>query len=281
MMEVDRCRDIRPHFVEVALGSVDSSAANRIRLHLSEGCPACASELERVLEAYFGIPLAFEPVLLPESAEADLRAAVAKVTQLTDDAAIVYSETNERRLLWTLVALCILSVVAAAWWGNKQVNAVAWAETAQRSAEQQARAMAADYRLVRERLVPAEALATLVADPSAIVVDLYDNGDRARARAVLDWPEKRALIIPPNQPAPPETTFVLWLRSGDSVTRIGPLQLDLDAGPSPHPFALPDTATPGITLELWATPDLEIEADTPTGNRLVTGTAPSPVPSIE
>jgi len=280
-MDVDRCRDIRPHFVDVALGTVGAGPANRVRLHLSEGCPACAAELEGVLEAYYGIPAAFGPVALPEGSAEALRAVAEKTPQLDPDPAIVYAETNERRLLWTLVFLMIAAVVAAAWWGQRKAEETAWAVDARRAAEAQSRTMAADYRAVRERLVPAEALASLVADPTSIVVDLYDDADLARARAVLDWPRKRALIVPPTQAPPPETTFVLWLRSGDVSTRIGPLVVDPEVGASPHPFALPDVPGPGVTLELYATPNAELDAESPTGDRLVAGSAPSPEPSIE
>jgi len=280
-MDVDRCRDIRPHFVAVALGTVEAGPANRVRLHLSEGCPACAAELETVLEAYYGLPLAFPPVPVPEGAAEALRAAAEETAQLEAEPAIVYAETNERRLLWTLLFLMIGAVVAAAWWGQRQVEDAEWAAQGRRAAEAQARSMAADYRMVRERLVPAEALASLVADPTSVVVDLFDNAGVARGRAVLDWPRERALLVPPAQPAPPDTTFVLWLRSGEALVRVGPLAVDPDVGPSPQPFALPELPGPGVVLELYASPNADVDAESPAGDVLVSGRGPSPEPGIE
>ena len=118
-MDVDRCRDIRPHFTALAVGSVSASAGHRIRLHLSEGCPACAVELEAVLEAYYGIGTAFGPTPLPDGCGEALRGAAVRTPQLDADPAVVYHEGNERRLLRTLVMLCLFAVVAAAWWGGR------------------------------------------------------------------------------------------------------------------------------------------------------------------
>jgi len=279
MMDVDRCRDIRPHFTALAVGSVSTSAGHRIRLHLSEGCPACAVELEAVLEAYYGVGTAFGPTPLSEGCGAALRAAAVRTPQLDADPAVVYHEGNERRLLRTLVMLCLLAVVAAAWWGGREMDKVEDAEQARRAAEGQARSMAADYRSLRERSVPAEAVASTVSDPTTIVVDFFDNADLARARALLDWPRRRMLFLPPKQPAPPDTTFVLWARSGATVVRVGAIDDGPEAGP--QPFGLPDVPGPGVDFELFATPDEAVDAATPTGNRLVVGRSPAPEPGID
>jgi hypothetical protein len=281
MMDVDRCRDIRPHFVELALGTIDASPSNRIRLHLSEGCPSCAVELEGILEAYYGLPAAMAPRELPDGSGDALRKAAQATPQLPPEPAVVYHEGNERRLLRTLTILAVLAVIAAAWWGWGKVTQIEWAERSQRAAEAQARSVTADYRSLRERLVMSEAVAELVADPTTIVIDLFDNADIARGRALLDWPHRRALLLPPKQPPPPGTTFVLWARSAESVVRIGPMIVDPKVGT--HPFALPDLGGPGFVLEVYATPESDVEsgAEAPIGNRLLSGAAPTPAPTIE
>ena len=281
MMESDRCRDIRPWLPEVALGTLDATEYERVYAHLGEGCTACAQELEALVVTFVGLPLAGEPVPLPEGAEARLREAARATKQSPPIPPIQYAKTHEARLLRVVVVLCMAAVASAGWWGYKQTDKVEWAQSAKQAAEAQSRSVAADYRRVRDRLVPAEALAGLVTDPTSIVVDLFDNADIARGRAVLDWPRKRALIVPPTQPPPPGTVFVLWIRSGDVLQRIGPLPTEAEDAGGPLPFVLPEVGGPGATLELYATPEDDVDAETPTGNRLVTGATPSPEPTLE
>ncbi len=122
-MELDRCRDLREHFVPFVVGNAPRSVELRLELHLAQGCAACASDIDDLQTAWYAIPLSMPPQPLLDGAPALLARNVGSRPQEMVEVPIVYPETNERRLLVTLVILFGVALFAAALWGRSQVGA--------------------------------------------------------------------------------------------------------------------------------------------------------------
>ena len=51
-MEIDRCRDLRPHLAAFVSEGGDPHLAARIRFHLEGGCASCATEIHELDAAF-------------------------------------------------------------------------------------------------------------------------------------------------------------------------------------------------------------------------------------
>jgi hypothetical protein len=171
-MEGDRCRDLQPSFPAYAAGLTDGLLNERIHLHLGDGCPACAIEIEELMEAFHAVPLglAVEP-FAAERAEALV--ALAKTQRQEEvETPILFPETNQLRLWMVLTALAAVAVVAAAIWGGAQAKeAERLRIEAARAAQQSGVAVDSSAEL-RAQLQGIARTLESAADPLAKVIDL-------------------------------------------------------------------------------------------------------------
>jgi anti-sigma factor RsiW len=150
-MEMDRCRDVQPFLPACAAGFAEPGEEMRVETHLAMGCAACAAELEQLYEAFHALPLAFAAPSLSEAAAERLAQSVGGREQETHEVPILFPETRERRLLWTLLACFVLALLAAAFWGRDMQRRLERAEREAMSAQQQTRSVVADYRKLDEK----------------------------------------------------------------------------------------------------------------------------------
>ena len=148
-MSGDRCRDLRPHFARYARGELDGVEALRVEQHLREGCPACAVELDQLVQAFASVGLAHGPAELPAGAAEALEAALGPQAGAADQ--IFFPPTNELKLLRVGVVLSWIAVAAVAWWGQGLQEQLDRFDRRASAAELRARQVVADYRAAVEQ----------------------------------------------------------------------------------------------------------------------------------
>ncbi len=243
-MEADRCRDLRPHFPAYALGLGETRDALRVQLHLGEGCAGCAAEVDRLMTAWFGLPLA-RPVaaLAPADIEALAEAAMA-APQEASDGVIVFPETNERRLLWALVICSFLMVAAVALWGQRKEQELEVLRADAQAAEDQTRSVVEEFRREEERSKSLRGLLDLVTHPSTTIVELAKDGGEMMGHLFVGWQSGRILLTVDNlPPAPAETVHVAWWGRGESWQSLGVLDARIVDGGGGRVFGLPEAAS--------------------------------------
>lgn len=121
-MEIDRCRDLREHLVPFVMGATERSVELRLELHLAQGCAACATEIQALQEAWYYLPLGLPPQPLLEGSAQLLSRNIGARPQEFVEVPIVYPDTDERRLLVTLLVLFGVALFAAALWARTQMG---------------------------------------------------------------------------------------------------------------------------------------------------------------
>jgi len=231
-MEIDRCRDLQADLSRYATGLGDERLSMRVQLHLAEGCAPCAVHLEELTVRFHLAALSGGPAAPPAELEEPLVAAASACEQERVEPLVLYPETSERALLWTLVGLSLVMVAAVAWWGSGQRS---------HSASLQSRALAME----RAASISVDQLGTLrsvvrrVTDPRLPVTDLRGSGpghEQVRARLVYDLERGelwlRLLALP--EPAA-EAVYVLWLGEPGEERLVGALHAQLvESGSTSH-----------------------------------------------
>jgi hypothetical protein len=231
-MEIDRCRDLQTELGRYATGLADERLSMRVQLHLAEGCAPCAGRLEELTVRFHLAALRGGPAAPPAELEESLLVAASGCEQEAIEPLVLYPETSERALLWTLVALSLLMVAAVAFWGSGQVS---------RSATLQSRALAME----RAASISVEQLGTLrsvvrrVTDPRLPVTDLSGSGagyEPVRARLVYDlgrgelWLRLHALPKPST-----DQVYALWLGEPGEEQLVGSLLAQIvESGSTSH-----------------------------------------------
>ena len=152
-MELDRCVDIKDDLPAFVTGDLDSNTTLRVQRHLGDACAACAVKIEELHAAFQRIPLAQVPVSLPEGSVDALVERIGNQPQQERDVPIVFRETNEGKLAWTLVLLAMAALIAVGFWGRSADRDLQAAEAATRAAQVQTRRVVDDYRNLDEKLV--------------------------------------------------------------------------------------------------------------------------------
>ena len=88
---------------------------------------------------------------LPEGSADALVARLSKQPQEEAETPIVFRESNEGRLAWTLVLLAMAALIAVGFWARNMDRQVQQANHAQRAAEVQTRRVVDDYRVLQQR----------------------------------------------------------------------------------------------------------------------------------
>ncbi|MEE2830640.1 MAG: hypothetical protein VX498_15740 [Myxococcota bacterium] len=150
-MELDRCEDLRSFYPAFVRGELDPSTTLRIQKHLGDVCASCAAEIEELHSAFQAIPLADGPVPLPEGSADALVARLSKQAQEEAETPIVFRESNEGRLAWTLVLLAMAALIAVGFWGRNMDRQLQQADDVRRASEVQTRKVVDDYRVLQQR----------------------------------------------------------------------------------------------------------------------------------
>jgi hypothetical protein len=152
-MELDRCVDLKEHLPAFVTGDLDPNMSLRVQRHLGDACAACAVKIEELHAAFQRIPLAHVPVSLPEGSVDALVERIGSQPQQERDVPIVFRETNEGKLAWTLVLLAMAALIAVGFWGRSADRDLQAAEAATHAAQVQTRRVVDRYRSLDEKLV--------------------------------------------------------------------------------------------------------------------------------
>ena len=256
-MELERCRDIAPHLRAYALGQVDEAQSMRVQLHLAEGCVACATSLEEMTVRFHMAALPEEPVDLAEDFSARVVAAASRVEQESPEPVVVYPQTPERALLWTLLALSFLMVSVVAFWGHRQGQALVSSQARADFMEQAATRSVNELRSVHSIVLG-------LGDPRSPIVDISAGSDgiesvQARIHHNHSSGELwlRVLNLPP---VDIDTAYVLWLGALGSEQLVGSLMPQVTSQGGSSQFDVPaDTPLPA-RLSLRQQSSASIEA---------------------
>jgi hypothetical protein len=150
-MELDRCGDIKHHLPAFVTGDLDPNTTLRVQRHLGDVCAACAVEIETLNAAFQRIPLAQAEIPLPEGAVDVLVRKIGGEPQQEREVPIVFRETNEGKLAWTLVLLAMAALIAVGFWARTVDRELKAAESATRAAEVQTRRVVDDYRSLDQK----------------------------------------------------------------------------------------------------------------------------------
>ena len=210
-MEADRCRDLQPSYAAYAAGLADTLLSERIRMHLGEGCPGCASEIEALMEAFHAVPLGLAVRPFPAAHAADLVTRAKATRQEEQETPILFPETDQLRLWKVLTALAAVAVVATVFWGRAQKES---AGAAADDVMQATVRLGDAQRLRQERDILAATLDS-AADPAATVLELI--GDTP-ARAFVDV-EGATLVLSMDPPRSLEADRLLtvWFAGEPAV----------------------------------------------------------------
>jgi len=152
-MELDRCVDIKDHLPAFVTGDLDPNTTLRVQRHLGDACGACAVKIEKLHAAFQRIPLAHPPVALPEGSVDALVERIGGQPQQTREVPIVFRETNEGKLAWSLVLFAMVALIAVGFWGRSVARDIQSARDATHAAQVQTRRVVEDYRKLDEKLV--------------------------------------------------------------------------------------------------------------------------------
>jgi hypothetical protein len=157
-MELDRCRDIEGYLPAFVTGDLSPSLTLRVQKHLGDTCASCAGRIERLNDAFQRLPLTVQPCPLPEGSLDLLVEKIGDQPQEQREEPIVFRETNEGRLAWTLVFLAMAALIAVGFWGRWTESEIESAHRAKEAADRQTRQVVENYRSLelRARALAAE-----------------------------------------------------------------------------------------------------------------------------
>jgi hypothetical protein len=256
-MELDRCSDITAYLNAYALGQVDETQSMRVQLHLAEGCVGCATRLEEMTVRFHLAALPEQPIDLPEAFSERVLAAASRVEQERPEPVIVYPQTPERALLWTLLALSLLMVSAVAFWGHRQEQALSSALARADFMEQ------ATTRTVNE-LRSVHSIVRRLGDPRSAIVDVSaGSGAFATVQARIHHNQVagelwlRVLSLPPTDT---ETSYALWLGEVGSEQLVGVLLPQVTSQGGSSQFEIPADGSFPARLSLRQQSSSSVEA---------------------
>ena len=221
-METDRCRDLREHLVAWMTGTASKQVELRVKLHLGEGCAACARELEALYEAFHAVPLGHPPQPLPEGSVPGLAGKIGACPQEVREVPIVYPETDGGRLAWVLVFLFGVALVAAALWGRHQVRELDQATSRVAFEEARTRQVSGDFHDLRERAGRVEAHLEALTDPRITSHDFPPGPGGARLRAFVGLEQGMLTLAMTDFPAPADgQRQLVWWHQGEAWILVG------------------------------------------------------------
>ena len=212
-MEGDRCRDLQPSFPAYAAGLTDGLLNERIHLHLGDGCPACAIEIEELMEAFHAVPLGLAVEPFPAE-RAEALVALARTQGQEDvETPILFPETNQLRLWIVLTVLAGAAVVAAAIWGRAQGLEVEGLTREATYAEHKTKTAVEHAELMSRQLDSIAGSLESAADPLARILDLKGG---MPGRAFLDVEGGRLVLsVDPLGPPGAGRLHHVWLVDSD------------------------------------------------------------------
>ncbi len=227
-MEMDRCRDLRPHYAAYAADATDKATAMRIQLHLGDGCASCAGEIEQLMETFHAVPLGLAPKAPPAGSRDSLLEELGRTPQEQHETPVLFPETNRMRLWKVLTALSTVALVAVAWWGNQQLDAIAALEA---EIDRAGMVNTVDTRSLERQVKQLKGTLSHAVTPRAEVIDL--RGKSSIARLFLDRAGGVATFSAESLGDPGKGKLHhLWLRDDDTVVLLGriPPQFSREGG---------------------------------------------------
>ncbi len=242
---MDRCRDLRPLYAAYAAEATSREDAMRIQLHLSDGCAACAVEIEQLMEAFHAVPLGFTPVEAPAGSRQRLLDEIARTPQEPRDVPVLFPEADRNRLWKVLAALSALAVAAMAWWGATTNKRVARLED---ELSRAGMVSSVDTRSLERQVGELRATISNLAVPTAWIVDLRGDAGDPQGRLFLDVPGGVATFAVTALGAPPEGQLHhLWLVEDDAARLLGRLPPAFSAQGGQIRFRLDPAPADGVT----------------------------------
>ena len=225
---MDRCRDLRPHYAAYAADATDKATAMRIQLHLGDGCASCAGEIEQLMETFHAVPLGLAPKAPPAGSRDSLLEELGRTPQEQHETPVLFPETDRMRLWKVLTALSTVALVAVAWWGNQQLDAIAALEA---EIDRAGMVNTVDTRSLERQVKQLKGTLSNAVTPRAEVIDL--QGKSSVARLFLDRAGGVATFSaePLGDPGQGKLHH-LWLRKDDTVVLLGriPPQFSREGG---------------------------------------------------
>ena len=258
-MELDRCRDLEASLGPYALGQVDERLSMRVQLHLAEGCVACATRLEELVVRFHLSALPEQAGSLPDAFSERVLEAAAGVEQDRPEPVVVYPQTPERALLWTLVALSFVMVAVVAFWGQRQERELRSIQVRSEFMEQAAQRTVDEVGALRS-------VVRRLTDPRSQVVDVSATGETfaAVSARILFNPASRELWFRVSGLPPIDTDgrYALWLGEASSMRLLGALLPQVTSqGGSSH-FEIPGDVALPVALRLHRQSASSLEAGT-------------------
>jgi hypothetical protein len=231
----------------------------RVQLHLAEGCVGCATRLEELVVRFHLAALPEQAGSLPDAFSERVLEAAGSVEQDRPEPVIVYPQTSERALLWTLVALSFVMVAAVTFWGQRQ-------ERDLRSVQARSEFMEQAAQRTVDELGALRSVVRRLTDPRSQVADVFATGEAftaVRAR-ILYNPASRDLWFRVSglPPIDADGRYALWLGAAGSERLLGALLPQvLSHGGSSH-FEISDDVTLPVALRLHRQSVASLEAGT-------------------
>jgi anti-sigma-K factor RskA len=239
-----------------ALGALSQHEARAFERHLSEGCPACKTELAQFEITVGLLSLSASPVAAPQRVKDVLRQRIkAEPRSNQREPASLPKAGPKRNYIPWAVAACLALVSAAAFytWQNSrsEVN-----DLQARLAEdgQTIRQLESRVRLQVERSEQLQTIVQILKQPGARVFRLTAEKKEPAfiAEIIPDSSQHRWLVDIALPPVPTGKTYQLWFVTPDAKISAGILRTDT----SGHGFALVDVpsdigkiAAAAITVE--------------------------------
>ena len=225
---MDRCRDLRPHYAAYAADAADKATAMRIQLHLGDGCASCVVEIEQLMETFHAVPLGLTPKAPPTGSRDSLLEELSRTPQEQHETPVLFPETDRMRLWKVLTALSAVALVAVAWWGKQQLDAI---ETLKADADRAGMVNTVDTRSLERQVEQLKGTLANAITPRAEVINL--QGTSSVARLFLDRAGGVATFSAESLGDPGQGKLHhLWLRDKGAVVLLGriPPQFSREGG---------------------------------------------------
>lgn len=250
-MEQDRCRDLSDHLPAFVTGDLPPDLTLRIQKHLGDVCASCSSRIERLHDAFQRIPLASAPCPLPEGSIDALLKKIGAEPQEEREVPIVFRETNEGKLAWSLVLFATAALIAVGFWARSMDQRLGEAESLRQASDLQTRRVVNDYRDLEAKARSLESHLDAVTDPRVLTSDLTSLGTEGHVRAFIDPTAHRVIVTLAGLPTSgPEQQYAVWWGAKGSWTLLGRIDKRREAAGGARTYSLPEGQAGAGTLRV-------------------------------
>ena len=254
-MEHDRCVDLREHYPAFVTGDLSPNLTLRVQQHLSEVCGSCSTEIEALHDAFQRLPLAKASCALPEGSVEALTQKIGAQSQEVREVPIVFRETNERKLAWTLVLFATLALIAVGFWARRIDRRLVGTEDARQAAEAQTRVVSNQYRDLENRALGLQADRDALTDPRVASKNLSAVEGEGSVRAFLNLSVGHVVLTMVGLPEPgADQRYEVWWGGDAAWSYLGAIDQGVLRSGGARSFTLPEGAEAGAVLRLCRGP---------------------------